>query len=108
MPTVPDALLYLGFDDVDEMIMANVTRALETAKAVLRGAVGADVEKYLPNDSRVDELVLIYLDDLYSNRGVETKAGAGAKVSSATRLLVAGMELQLRLELRAAKEAGAT
>lgn len=98
MPTIDEALQYLGIDYADDMVTANVTRALATAEKVLRGAVGADVETYLPNDPRVAELVLIYLDDLYSDRGVS------AKVTGATRRLVADMELQLRLELRRAKE----
>ena len=102
MPTIDEALQYLGIDYADDMVTANVTRALATAEKVLRGAVGEDVETYLPGDPRVAELVLIYLDDLYSDRGVS------AKVTGATRRLVADMELQLRLELRRAKkEAGA-
>lgn len=98
MPTIDEALQYLGIDYADDMVTANVTRALATAEKVLRGAVGEDVETYLPGDPRVAELVLIYLDDLYSDRGVS------AKVTGATRRLVADMELQLRLELRRAKE----
>lgn len=99
MPTLDEALNYLGIDYADAMVTANVTRALATAEKTLRGAVGDDVETYLPDDPRAAELVLIYLDDLYSDRGVS------AKVTGATRRLVADMELQLRLELRRAKEA---
>lgn len=99
MPTLNEALQYLGIDYDDDMVTANVNRALTTAEVILRGTVGNDVETYLPDDPRVKELVLIYLDDLYSDRGVN------AKVSGATRRLVADMELQLRLELRRAKEA---
>ena len=102
MPTIEEALEYLGIDYADEVVTANVRRALEAAKANLHGSVGADVEKYLPDDARVPELVLIYTEDLYSERGVS------AKVSNATRRLVANMELQLRLELRRAKEGSST
>lgn len=98
MPTLNEALQYLGIDYDDDMVTANVNRALTTAEVILRGTVGNDVETYLSDDPRVKELVLIYLDDLYSDRGVN------AKVSGATRRLVADMELQLRLELRRAKE----
>ena len=98
MPTLQDALDYLGIDYADDMVTANVTRALATAVQVLHGAVGEDVETYLPGDPRAAELALIYTDDLYSDRGVS------AKVSGATRRLVADMELQLRLELRQARE----
>lgn len=102
MVTVEQALLHLGYDYKDDMVTAEVTRELRTAQATLRGAVGEDVETYLPDDPRADELVLIYLDDLHDNRGVS------AKVSNATRLLVHSMEWQLRLELRRAREAGGT
>lgn len=102
MPTIEEALEYLGIDYADEVVTANVRRALEAAKAHLRGAVGADVEEHLPNDARVSELVLAYTDDLYSERGVS------AKLSNATRRLVENMELQLRLELRRAKEGSST
>lgn len=102
MPTIEDALLYLGIDYKDDMTEANVTRALNTAYQTVLGSVGADVDTYLPDDPRVIELTLIFMDDLYSDRGVS------AKVSGATRRLVADMELQLRQELaRAKREAGA-
>lgn len=101
MPTYDEALEYLGIDYPDDTIQRNVTRALAAAVKTLHGAVGADVETLLPNDARAKELVLIYLDDLYSNRGVS------AKVSGATRQLVHTMELQLRLELRAKREVAA-
>lgn len=100
MVTTADALLYLGIDYADEVITANVERALKTARKTLHGAVGADVDTYLAGDPRADELTLIYLDDLYSERGVS------AKVSGSTRRLVQTMELQLRLDLRDAREAG--
>lgn len=100
MPTLDEALLYLGIDIADDdMVNANVRRCLSTAEKTLHGAVGEEVSTYLPEDPRVKELVLIYTDDLYSQRGI------AAKVSNATRRLVFDMELQLRLELRTAKEA---
>lgn len=99
MPTYEEALLHLGIDYPDDAIKVIVKQKLAAAIKTLRGAVGEDVEDYLPGDERVTELVYIYLDDLYSNRGVS------AKVSGATRALVQTMELQLRLELRRAKGA---
>lgn len=101
MPTLSDALNYMGIDYADAMVNANVQRALDAAKRYLKGAVGEDIEKLLPDDERVKELVLMYTDDLYSERGVS------AKVSGATRKLAADMELQLRLELVRAREAAA-
>ena len=99
MVTTEEALRYLGIDYADEVVLINVSRALNSAIKILHGAVGEDVETYLPDDSRAKELTLIYLDDLYSDRGISSK------VSNATRRLVSDMEWQLRLELRRAKEA---
>lgn len=101
MPSLNDALDYMGIDYADDKVSKNAQRALDTAKRALRGAVGDDVFVLLPGDERAKELVLMYTDDLYSERGV------GNKVSAATRKLAADMELQLRLELRRAREAAA-
>lgn len=98
MPTVEDCLAYLGIDYADDLVRKNVTRALAAAVKVLHGAVGEDVETLMPSDPRAQELVLIYMDDLYSEKGVS------AKVSGATRRMVADMEMQLRLELRTLRE----
>lgn len=100
MVTKTEALQHLGIDYEDAAVTANVDRALKAAVKTLEGAVGEGLDEYLPDDPRVVELTLIYLDDLYSERGV-----ASTKVNNATRRLVADMELQLRLELRRAKEA---
>lgn len=105
MPTIEEALAYVGhdIDYVDELVILNAGRALAAARQTVLGGVGDDVETYLPNDPRVKELVLIYFDDLYSERGV------AAKVSGAIRRSVADMELQLRLELAQEKaKVGAT
>lgn len=103
MPTIEEALLYKGFTpedyEGDTVVTGNAERALKTARQTVLGAVGADVEEYLPGDPRIEELALIYFDDLYSERGVS------AKVSNATRRLVSDMEWQLKMELREAKEA---
>ena len=101
MPTLNEALQYMGIDYADAMVSANVQRALDTAKRTLKGAVGDDVFDLMPDDERAKELVLMYADDLYSERGVALKA------SAATRKLAADMELQLRLELKRAREAAA-
>lgn len=100
MPTKEDLLIYMGYDVTDdEVVNRNATRALATAIQLVHGGVGEDVETYMPNDSRIVELVLIYAEDLYSQRGL------AAKVTNATRRLVVDMELQLQLELKQAKEA---
>ncbi len=99
MPTLEEALQYLGIDYADETILAVVTRMLSTAISTLHGSVGEDVETLMPNDPRARELVLLYLDDLYSNRGLTYKA------IGSQRRLIADMEWQLRLELRQLREA---
>lgn len=98
MPTLEDALSYMGIDYPDAMINKNATRALNTAIQTLHGAVGEDIEQLMPNDPRAHEIVLIFTDDLYSNRGVS------AKVSGATRRMVADMILQLQMEIRTLRE----
>lgn len=90
-----------GYAEVDTTSRKNLTRALNAAIQAVRGALGEDVDTLMPYDPRVEELALIFTDDLYTNRGVS------AKVSGATRQLVATMELQLRMELRKKREGGA-
>lgn len=99
MLTLDTALKYMGIDYADDLIIQNVERSMATAERIMQGAIGDDVRALLPDDPRVDELVLIYTDDLYSQRGLS------AKVSGATRRLVQSMVLQLRLELRQLREA---
>lgn len=94
MVTYEEALVHLGIDYPDESTKTIVTQKLAAAIKTLRGAVGEDVETFMPNDERAKELVITYLDDLYANRGTS------AKVSGAVRLSVQTLELQLRLELR--------
>lgn len=101
MPTLEETLQYLGIDYVDDVITANVERAMRTAVATLHGSVGEDVDKLMPDDPRVKELVLLYLDDLYSNRGLSNKA------IGSYRRLISDMEWQLRLELRQLREEAA-
>lgn len=81
---------YVGIDWTDAMTDRNAQRALTTATAIAVGAVGPAAQA----DPRFEELVLIFFDDLYSERGVADK------VSASTRRLVADMVLQLRLEYR--------
>lgn len=99
MPTIQDALFYLGIDEADEMVTANVQRSLATATKRLHGAIGPEVMEYLPGDARVSELVLIYLREAYDADSLTDKARA------ALNHIKADLEPQLRLELRAAKEA---
>lgn len=88
---VQDVLNYIGIDYVDDMVTANVTRSISTADAYLKGAVGAN---YPAEDPRAKELALIFIADLYDNRGMLEA------VNKNVRRLVDDFLLQLRLELR--------
>lgn len=81
----------LGIDYADEMVERNITRAIKTADAYLKGSIG---ENYPTDDPRAKELALIIISDLYDNRGINST------VSGNTRRLVDDLSLQLRLELR--------
>lgn len=86
-----DVYNYLGIDYADAMAEANVTRAISTADAYLKGAVGAN---YPTEDPRAKEVALILIADLYDNRGMLEA------VNKNVRRLVDDFLLQLRLELR--------
>lgn len=101
MPTLEEARIYLGIDYADDVVDLNILRALTDAAAYLESAVGEDIQKYLPDNPKVDRLILAYAQDLYDERGTSAKAG------NAKREMIHSMELQLRLELaRAREEAG--
>lgn len=91
--SVEDVLAELGIDYADDMVNKNITRAIKTADAYLKGAIG---ENYPVDDPRAKELALIIISDLYDNRGLKDT------VSGNTRRLVEDMCLQLQLELRRA------
>lgn len=97
--TLDDALLHLGYDEVDATITKQVTSELEEAETYLRGAVGDDIFDLLPEDSRVNILLKAYLDDLHDNRGTTS-----AKASNAKRELVHSTEWQLRMTLSRMRE----
>ena len=96
MVTLNDALEHLVIDYADEIVERNVSRALETGKALMRGAVGEDVEDYLPGDPRIDQLVLLYTGEAYDSRE------ASQKQASVRNRLTHDLELQLKMELRRA------
>lgn len=102
MVTVDDALVYMGIDYPDEVIIKNATRALKSAQRTFKGAVGDDVDELLPNDERAVEIVLMWTDDLYKQRG-----STSAKVTGNTRRLTEDMVLQLQLDLRRLREGAA-
>lgn len=91
--TVQDVLDELGYDIADEMVTRNITRAINTADAYLKGSIG---ENYPKEDPRAKELALMIITDIYDNKGLKET------VSGNTRKLVDDMSLQLRLELRRA------
>ena len=97
MPTLEEVLGYLGYDYADEMVKRNVNRCIATADAYLKGSIG---DNYPAEDPRVKELALIFISDLYDNRGMIEK------VAGNVRKLIDDMCLQLRMELRRASNKG--
>lgn len=97
--SVDEVLKYLGIDYADNMVTANIQRAIKTADFYLKGSIG---ENYPVEDPRAKELALIVVADLYDNRGLTVSTN----VSANTRKLVDDMSLQLRLELRRATANG--
>lgn len=89
--TIEEVKAYLGIDHADDMVNANIERAINTANAYLKGSIGND---YPTDDPRAKELALIIISDLYDNRGLQST------ISGNTRRLVDDLSLQLRLELR--------
>lgn len=71
--TVRDALDYLRIDEADDQILANVERAMNSAAARLRKAIGDDVEDYLPDDACVDQLHLLYTRENYDAENLTEK-----------------------------------
>jgi hypothetical protein len=95
MPTLEEVLAYLGIDYADEMVNKNIERSILVADAYLKGSIGKD---YPIDDPRSKELALIFISDLYDNRGMIEK------VSGNVRRLVDDFTLQLKLELARASE----
>ena len=98
--TLDDALLHLGYDEVDETITKKVTSELEEAETYLKGAVGDDVFDLMPEDPRVNILLKAYLDDLHDDRGTTS-----AKANNSKREMIHSTEWQLKLELARTREA---
>lgn len=95
MPTIDEVKDYLGIDYADDMVTKNIERSIATADAYLQGSIG---KNYPTDDPRVKELALIFISDLYDNRGMIEKTAGNV------RRLVDDMSLQLRMELRIASE----
>lgn len=93
MITTEQLAKFIPIDETDELIEANLARAVAGAHGYLLGAVGDDVEELLPDDPRVTELELRYAADLYNERS------SSAKAIAAENRLVSSMEAQLRLTL---------
>lgn len=100
MLTIDDALIHLGYDEVDENITKTVTAELEEVKSYLKGAVGVDIFELMPDEPRVDILLKAYLDDVHDDRGTTS-----AKANNAKREMVHSTEWQLKLELASMREA---
>lgn len=93
--SVDEVLSYLGIDVTDNVVISNITRAIKTADAYLKGSIGED---YPHQDPRAKELALLIISDLYDNRGLTVSNN----MTNNVRRLVDDLSLQLRLELRRA------
>lgn len=85
---------YIPTDAEDPLISENLQRALDAAVSAVQGSVGEDIDEVLPDDPRIDQLILLYAKDLFEERDLTGKAGAGQ------RALISTLETQLRLERR--------
>ncbi|MDE5884745.1 MAG: head-tail connector protein [Oscillospiraceae bacterium] len=102
MPTLEEALAYLGIDYADDMVSSNVQRALNAAVGVVKGAVGDDVIDSFPDNAKLRELILLHMADLYDQRNTTTLKG-----NAVNRRIVDSIEWQLKLELKRRKEESA-
>ena len=102
-PVTPEALAdYLGVDAVgDAMTARNLSMAADSANARLAGALGAGADLA---DPRALNLGLMWAADSYDERGT---GGSSAKEEGACARAERDMVLQLQLEARARREAGA-
>lgn len=89
--TIDEVRQYLCIDYDDEGITNRLCSMIKAADRYLRGALGGN---YPTNDARVKEIALMYIDDLWENRGVATIEGRNE------RKLMHDMELQVKLEMR--------
>ena len=102
MPTLEEALAYLGIDYADDMVSSNVRRALNAAVGVVKSAVGDDVIDSFPDNAKLQELILLHMADLYDQRNTTTLKG-----NAVNHRIVDSMEWQLKLELKRLKEESA-
>lgn len=99
IPTVDEALAYLGIDYPDDFVRQNVQRALNAAVGVVRGSVGDDVFETLTDSDKLKEFTLLHTADLYDERNTTT-----LKTTAVNRRIATTMELQLKIEFRREKE----
>ncbi|MEG0324372.1 MAG: hypothetical protein RR619_10275 [Raoultibacter sp.] len=94
--SVQDVKDYLGLFECDELVERRITSLRKTVAEYLNETVGSHVTD---DNAIAKELALVVLDDLYSNRAMDT-----GKVSSATRRIVDSMALVLVLAGRGEDE----
>lgn len=85
--TKDDVLAYLGIDYADDMVNANISRAINTADGELRESVSDD---YPVDHPLTKELALIYASIAYENRELTGNENKRAE----------GIALKLKLYLR--------
>lgn len=94
--TYEEAKDYLGIEFEDAATKRNIDRYIATADRYLVGGLG---EGYPKDDSRVKDMALIVISDLYDNHDMNDK------VSGSVRKLITDFTLQIQMEMRRAADA---
>ncbi|MEH6942956.1 head-tail connector protein [Bacillus sp. JJ722] len=92
--TYEEAKDYLGIDFDDAATQRNIERHIKTADKYFIGSLG---ENYPKDDSRVKDMALIVISDLYDNHDLNDK------VSGSIRRLITDFSLQIKMEMRRAE-----
>ena len=95
MLTIQTVKDHLGIDYEDEMVTRTLERLMKVADSELVGSLG---KNYPKEDPRAEELALMIIEDLYSNRGITDK------VSGNIRRMLIDFSTQLRVEMRGSGE----
>lgn len=85
---------YLGIDYDDSSIVNRITHLISVADLHLKGALG---DNYPGEDTRVKEMALIIIEDLYDNHDLNEK------VSGNVRRLINDFTLQIKCEMKRKK-----
>lgn len=92
--SVEEVMEYLGIDYEDDPTENRINHLISVANLHLKGALG---ENYPGEDTRVKEMALIIIEDLYDNHDLNDK------VSGNIRRLINDFTLQIKCEMKRKK-----